>query len=61
VLHAWLSISAGQAMPPFAAGVVTVRVRVWVPPPQVAEQVDQSLQGLTAQSTAIGHAWVLHA
>src|SRR3954465_5542581 len=48
-------------MPPFAAGVVTVRLRVWVPPPHVAEQVDQSLQALTAQSTGIGHAWVLHA
>jgi hypothetical protein len=31
--------------PPFAgAGLVQVRVRVWVPPPQVVEQAPQLLQ-----------------
>jgi hypothetical protein len=61
VLQSWLSVRAGQAMPPFDAGVTTVRVRCWVPPPQVFEQTDQSLQALTAQSTGGGHAWVLQA
>ena len=36
-------VSLGQAAPPFEAGVVMVRVEVWTPPPQVAEQVDHSL------------------
>jgi hypothetical protein len=59
VLHVWVSVSAGQAIPPLAGWVVTVRVRVCIPPPQAAEQADQSLQGLTAQSTGTTHAWVL--
>jgi hypothetical protein len=48
-------------MPPFDAGVVTVRLRVWVPPPHIAEQADQSLQALTMQSTGVGQGWVLQA
>jgi hypothetical protein len=60
VLQSWLSLRAGQARPPFDAGVTTVRVRCWVPPPHVFEQTDQSLQALTAQSTGGGHAWLLH-
>ena len=38
VLHAWLSTSAGQAAPPFSAGVATVYERDRVPPSHVAEQ-----------------------
>jgi hypothetical protein len=48
-------------MPPLAAGEVTVRLRVWVPPPHIAEQADQSLQALTMQSAGTGQGWVLHA
>ena len=46
-MHAWVSVSAGQAMPPFCGCWMTVRVRVWVPPPQVLLHVLQSLQALT--------------
>jgi len=41
VLHAWVSDVHGQ-VPPFFAGVITVRVRVCEPPPHVFEQVDHA-------------------
>ena len=41
VLHSWVPDSAPHAVPPFAASVVTVRVRVWKPVPQVTEHVSQ--------------------
>jgi hypothetical protein len=47
-------VRSGQPLPPFCAGVVTVRVRVWTPPPQFFEQVDQPLQPLTLQSVGLG-------
>jgi hypothetical protein len=47
-------VRSGQPLPPFCAAVVTVRVRVWTPPPQLFEQVDQPLQPLTLQSVGLG-------
>ena len=54
VLHAWLSLvpSASQ-VPPLAAGVVTMKLRVCVPPPHGTEQLSQAPMTPT-QST--GHA-----
>ena len=40
-----------QGAPPFSAGVVSVLVRVLVPPPHVAEQVDHSPYSPHTQST----------
>ncbi len=59
VLHVSVWDSAGQAAPPFAAGVVTVLVRPVVPPPHGAVQAVQDVHGETAQST--GHPCVLQA
>ena len=42
----------GHGLPPFEAGVATVLVRVLVPPPHVAEQVDHTPYSPHAQSTA---------
>ena len=48
----------GHDSPPWAAGRVTVRERVCLPPaPQEREQSPQGVQALTVQST--GHALVL--
>jgi len=58
VLQACCSDVAGQEAPPWADWVVTARVRVCLPPPHLAEQLDQVDQPLTAQLT--GHACVLH-
>jgi sulfur carrier protein ThiS len=52
-LHAALSGDDGQALPPFAAEVVTEYDRSFVPPPHVAEHEPQSPQ-VPAQSTASG-------
>ena len=66
VAHAWVlqarvSLSGGQAVPPFIGGWVIVRVRVCVPLPQGLLHMLQSLQALTWQFTGMAHAWVLHA
>ena len=61
VLHARISRRAGQAVPPFIGGWVTVRVRNCVPLPHILVQVLHSLQALTWQFTGIAHDWVLHA
>jgi len=50
-------VVAGHSLPPFEAGVVTLQLEVCVPPPQVFEHSDQSLQAETTQSH--GHACVL--
>ena len=60
VLHSWVPDSAPHAVPPFAASVVTVRVWIWKPVPQVTEQVSQSLHPEVAQLTVAGHSSVLH-
>ena len=57
MLHACVSSSRGHAAPPLALGTVTLRVRVWVPPPHSVEQDPQSVHEPTWQST--GHACVL--
>jgi len=44
------SLSSGHTVPPHEASVMTVRVRVVVPPPHSAEQALHSLQSLTVQS-----------
>jgi hypothetical protein len=54
VLQSASSVKAGHPAPPLAAGVITVRVRVCLPPPQVAEQVEKSDQPLTTQSCGQG-------
>ena len=41
VLQSRFPARAPHAAPPFAASVVTVRVRVWKPVPQVTEHVSQ--------------------
>lgn len=61
-LHAWLSlVGPSHSMPPPEAGVFTVRVRVWVPPPHVFEHVPNALQSFQTQSTGMGHACSLQA
>ena len=54
VLHAWLSLvpSASQ-VPPLAAGVVTMKLRVCVPPPHGTEQ---SVQLPIEPTQSTGHA-----
>ncbi len=56
IMQGRVSSSAGQAAPPFDAGVTTVRVRFWVPGPQAALQVLQSVKALTLQSTGAAQA-----
>jgi hypothetical protein len=46
------SSRSGHATPPFADGVVTPRVRVWVPVPHVVVQALGAPQADTTQSTA---------
>lgn len=58
VLQPWDSTSGGQGTPPKLAWVMTVRVRVCWPPPQLRVQVDQVPQSDTTQSMAQG--WSLH-
>jgi hypothetical protein len=57
VLHAWFWFKAGQAVPPLAADVTTVRVWVCEPPPQRVEHADHADHSLTTQLT--GHGIVL--
>jgi len=61
VLHACSRFVSGHAAPPFDAGVVTVRVLVWTPPPHALEQAPHSDHDdtwhETAQTGAV-HAWV---
>ena len=47
VLHAGLSLRAGQRSPPFAGFCVMVRVRVMVPVPQLAVQALYPVHALT--------------
>jgi len=49
VLHGWESAKAGHATPPFAAWVITVRVRDWTPRPHREEQAPHDDQEETAQ------------
>ena len=49
-----VSVSGGHAPPPYAAGVVTLRRRDFVPEPHAAEQADHVLQLPTAQFTGHG-------
>jgi hypothetical protein len=48
--HAFLSVLTRQALPPYLAGAVVVRLRVLTPTPQVTEQVDQAVKLLCSQS-----------
>ena len=48
---------AEHATPPFAAGVVTVLVRVWVPEAHVLEQADHADHLDTVQSTGQALVW----
>jgi hypothetical protein len=57
VLHWAVSVRPGQALPPWAAARVTVRVRCLEPVPQVLEQLENAPQAETRQST--GQAWAL--
>ncbi len=54
VLHDWMSVNGGHTAPPFAATTVTVRVRVYLPLPQLSVHELNAPHALTAQS--IGHA-----
>ena len=51
-------VSAGHFLPPYLAFLVTLRVVVCLPPPQVLEHFGQPAHGDTAQS--IGHFFLLH-
>ena len=44
VLQRWLSLSAGQAVPPNSAGSATVRLRYCDPPPHSREQLENADQ-----------------
>jgi hypothetical protein len=57
-LQVWVLAKVGQAEPPWAASAETLRVRDWLPPPQVLVQVDQAVQPETTQS--FGHDTMLH-
>lgn len=50
----------GHGLPPLDAGVATVLVRVLVPPPHLAEQVDHTPYSPHAQSTATTSLQLLH-
>ena len=60
-LHACASTSDAHAasLPPYAAAVVTLRVRVWLPPPQSTLHAPNGPQTDVAQST--GHCLSMHA
>jgi len=58
-LHCCDCDSTGHALPPYAAGVTTVRVCDCSPPPHALEQVNQLPHSDTTQST--GHGSVPHA
>ena len=63
-MHDTVSLkSLGHGVPPFAAAVVTLRVRVFITPvPHVAPHADHAPQLLTAQCTGgAGHAGCAHA
>ena len=57
VLHAWVCVSTGHEVPPYAAGVMTNRDCVCEPPPHLAEHTVQADHADTAQ--LIGQACVL--
>ena len=46
-------LSLGHALPPLAAGVITVRTNCWVPPPHEAEQVPTAAKSLMTQSVTM--------
>ncbi len=63
-----LDAASGQALPPFAAAVTTVRTSCCTPPPQVSEHEPTGVKALMTQSTGggkvgavVGQAWVLQA
>jgi hypothetical protein len=58
VLQAAVSLRAPHSVPPFWAGVTTVRLRLWMPLPQDAEQEPKALQLVSTQLT--GQPCVLH-
>ena len=52
ILQFWITILLPiQACPPFLAEIALSRDFVWVPPPQLVEQLDHSVQLLQVQST----------
>jgi hypothetical protein len=51
-------LSAGHATPPFEAWRKILRLRCWVPGPQLTLQSDQVLFTCVMQSS--GHGWVSH-
>jgi len=59
VWHFCVLLSAGHALPPYLAGVTTVRVVVCAPPPHVFEHDGQPAHGETTQLT--GQCFSLHA
>jgi hypothetical protein len=59
VWHFCVLLSAGHALPPYLAVVVTVRLVVCAPPPQVFEHDGQPAHGETTQLT--GQCFSLHA
>ena len=48
-----LLLSAGHALPPLAAGVMTVRTNCWTPPPHAAEQLPTAAKSLMTQSVTM--------
>jgi len=54
LLHDCCSDRAGQAAPPFDAGVVMLRVRLWLPPPHDLLHEPHADQPETAQLTLGG-------
>merc|ERR1719299_209014 len=55
-LHGCISSRGGQAVPPFAAAVVMLRARFFIPPPHDAEHSPNSPKAPTTQSTVDGPA-----
>jgi hypothetical protein len=54
VLHGLDSVTSPHALPPVFGCVITIRLRVCVPPPQFLEQEDHSPQSPVTQSTPAG-------
>eukprot|EP01012_Entosiphon_sulcatum_P065558 TRINITY_DN9450_c0_g1_i5.p2 TRINITY_DN9450_c0_g1~~TRINITY_DN9450_c0_g1_i5.p2 ORF type:complete len:227 (-),score=11.44 TRINITY_DN9450_c0_g1_i5:4257-4937(-) len=56
VLHGCVSVSEpAHSVPPYCAGVTTVRLRLWLPDPQVAVHVLQSVHDERVQLTGHGN------
>ena len=57
VLQSCSSVRLGHFMPPFWGSTVTLRLRVWLPPPHFASHLDHAPHSDTSQFTT-AHWWV---